>query len=80
MAQPSGQEVGGNLLVGGPGQQERRGTGSTKGPRRAISDPKPTASSQSSGHGLAQEAEALKADLQVDAWSLSYPGLAWSER
>lgn len=34
----------------------------------------PPASSQSSGRGLAQEAEALKADLEVDAWALSHPG------
>jgi len=73
MAQPSGQE-GGNLSVGGPGQQERRGTAAQRDQGGAINGPKPTVSSQSSGNGLAQEAEALKADLQANAWSLSHPG------
>lgn len=47
---------GGNLSVEGPGLQERRGTTAQRDQGgSSLAPPTPTASSQSSGHGLARK-------------------------
>lgn len=64
---------GGCLSVEGPGWQERRDTAAQRD-RGRLTALSPAAQLWSSSHGLAQEAETLKADLERDAWALSRPG------